>query len=599
MKAFSERFFLWAAVFALLLSASLWAAAANRALAQAPSANAQLYGFELTAPQAGWAWYGGDLLWSADTGATWRKITPGDPARYRLGAVHFGDATDGWVLLLPRTPSSTARTESASPLLARTGDAGAAWQFAALPPNIARELAKAKAIYLAVLDSERGWIAADISTSSNFSRGALWYTQDGGATWQPRSLPLGEAFQPAGGDTGYVAGGPRGDALWRTADGGLTWHEQPLPRLPGAGERLEVYPPVVARNSSAIVLPLLVRGEGGQVVEWYASTNPGTGSGTEAGSDWELAQRYAVAEAAGWSVTQTDPRAWLVERAGPVLPPVVPLPYFANTALGDGRRLVEVKMATALDGWALAQGVGNTAGQRPALLSTHDGGQSWQEIALPSPSLEPGSRAAQPPQGISAAAPAATVARTTTVRGPGFDVCELPTVSELATWYAASPYRTVNLYLGGVLRFCANQNLTASTLATLSAQGWTFIPTWVGPQAPCTSYRARYSSNPSDAFAQGRAEADAALAAAKTVGLSEADGSGTIVYYDMEAYDGSDESCVAAAQAFVSGWSSRLPRAGQPGRSLRVGVQSPHGPVCFHCSSAGCHLDGGVESRRF
>ncbi len=84
----------------------------------------------------------------------------------------------------------------------------------------------------------------------------------------------------------------------------------------------------------------------------------------------------------------------------------------------------------------------------------------------------------------------------------------------------------------------------------------------MGPQAPCTSYRARYSSNPSDAFAQGRAEADAALAAAKTVGLSEADGSGTIVYYDMEAYDGSDESCVAAAQAFVSGWSSRLRERG-------------------------------------
>ncbi len=79
---------------------------------------------------------------------------------------------------------------------------------------------------MAALDSERGWIAADLSTSSNFSRGALWYTQDGGATWQSRSLPLGEAFQPAGGDTGYVAGGPRGDALWRTADGGLTWHEQ-------------------------------------------------------------------------------------------------------------------------------------------------------------------------------------------------------------------------------------------------------------------------------------------------------------------------------------------------------------------------------------
>lgn len=558
MKAFSGRFFLWASVFALLLTASLWAAVTDRALAQEPTneltGETALYGFELAAPGAGWVWYGGDLLWSADGGAAWRKITPGDSARYRLGAVHFGSATDGWTLLLPRTPpgtdTPTAHVESLPPLLARTGDAGATWQFAALPPDIAGVLATAKAIYLAARDEERGWIAADLSTSSNFSRGALWYTQDGGATWQPRSLPFGEAFQPGGGEAGWVAGGPRGDALWHTDDGGLSWHEQPLPHVPAAGERIKVYPPLVTIDGDFAVLPLLIRSEGGQVVEWYASP--------DAGETWQLAQRYPVAEAARLSMPETDPRAWLVERAGAVLPPVRPLPYFANTPVGDGRSLIEVKMATTLDGWALAQG----AGLHRTLRATHDGGHTWAEITLPAVSTESEGTAGRSPQDLGAAAAVTTVTRTTTVRGPGFDVCELPTISELATWIAASPYRTVNLYLGGVLRFCSNQNLTASTLSTLSAQGWTFIPTWVGPQAPCTSYRARYSSNPSDAFAQGRTEADTALAAAAAVGLAEADGSGTIIYYDMEAYDGSDESCVAAAQAFVSGWSSRLRERG-------------------------------------
>ncbi len=578
MKAFSGRYFLWAAVFALLSSASLWVAVIDRAFAQEPAkgqtGEAELYSFELMEPGAGWAWYGSDLLWSADGGVTWQRITPGDPARYHLGAVHFAGATDGWALLLPRSASGTAAgagagtgagavgTESPPPLLARTGDAGATWQFTALPPDVAGELAAAKAIYLTARDQERGWIAANLATSSNFSRGALWYTQDGGATWQERSLPLGEAFQPAGGETGYVAGGPRGDALWRTPDGGVTWQEQPLPRVPAAGERIEIYPPLVAQDGSTVVLPLLVRGDGGQVVEWYTGTDAGTDAGTGTLRGWELVQRYAVEEAPGLAMTHTDPRAWLAAQSGPVLPPVRPLPYFANTALGDGRSLVGVKMATALDGWALAQGPGKSTGLPPALLVTHDAGQSWQDVALPPVSAEPQSTAAPPPPGLGAAAAAATVARTSTVRGPGFDVCELPTISELATWYAASPYRTVNLYLGGVLRFCANQNLTASTLTELSAQGWTFLPTWVGPQAPCTNYRARYSSNPSDAFAQGRAEADTALAAAKTAELSEADGSGTIIYYDMEAYDGSDESCVAAAQAFISGWSSRLRERG-------------------------------------
>jgi hypothetical protein len=586
MKAFSGRFLLWAAVFALLSSASLWAAVADRALAQETgreqtseqTSEAELYGFELLEPGAGWAWYGGELLWSTDGGATWRAITPGDTARYRLGAVHFGSATDGWALLLPRArpgaaagsttggatgADSDARAEadsaaSSSPLLARTGDGGATWQFAAVPAGVARELAAAKAIHLAARDQAQGWLAADLATSSNFSRGALWYTQDGGATWQERSLPLGEAFQPTGGETSWVAGGPRGDALWRTVDGGITWHEQLLPRVPAAGERLEVYPPLVAHDGGTIVLPLLVRGEGGQVVEWYA----GKDAGADVLGPWELVQHYVVAEAPGLALAATDPRAWLAAQSGPVLPPARPVPYFANTALGDGRSLIEVKMATAIEGWARAQGPGQNAGRSQALLATHDGGQNWQTIVLPPVRAERQGTAAQPPAGFGAASAVATVARTATVRGPGFDVCDLPAVSELATWYAASPYRTVNLYLGGVLRFCANQNLTASTLNALAAQGWTFIPTWVGPQAPCTKYKVKYSSSPGDAFAQGQAEADAALAAAKALGLSETDGSGTVVYYDMEAYDGSDESCIAAAQAFVSGWSSRLRERG-------------------------------------
>ena len=393
---------MWAAVFALLSSATLWAAVTNRAFAREPAkgqtSEAELYGFELIEPGAGWAWYGGDLLWSTDSGATWERITPGDPVRYRLGAVHFAGPDDGWVLLLPRAAADTAAgpaagalgSESAPALLARTGDAGATWQFTALPPDVAGELAGAKTIFLAARDQEQGWIAANFATSSNFSRGALWYTQDGGATWQERSLPLGEAFQPAGGETGYVAGGPRGDALWRTPDGGITWQEQPLPRVPAAGERIEVYPPLVARNGSAIVLPLLVRGEAGQVVEWYA----GTGAGADTLGAWELVQRYVVAEAPGRALTEIDPRAWLVAQSAALLPPVRPIPFFANTALGSDRSLVEVKMATARAGWALAQGPGKGMSLRPALLATYDGGQSWQVVALPAASPEPQNTAA-------------------------------------------------------------------------------------------------------------------------------------------------------------------------------------------------------------
>ena len=148
------------------------------------------------------------------------------------------------------------------------------------------------------------------------------------------------------------------------------------------------------------------------------------------------------------------------------------------------------------------------------------------------------------------------------MRGPGFDVCDLPTLGELATWYEASPYRIVNLYLGGLLRFCDNENLTASTLARLSEQGWTFIPTWVGPQAPCSVYRSRFSSDPgSQAHGQGIAEAEAA-GSRQVAWVKRSERIGQMIYYDMESFDPLDQSCITAAQAFASGWTSRLHESG-------------------------------------
>jgi hypothetical protein len=40
--------------------------------------------------------------------------------------------------------------------------------------------------------------------------------------------------------------------------------------------------------------------------------------------------------------------------------------------------------------------------------------------------------------------------------------------------------------------------------------------------------------------------------------LPTADGSGTVIYYDLEAYDGQDTACAEASRAFVAGWTQRL-----------------------------------------
>jgi hypothetical protein len=144
--------------------------------------------------------------------------------------------------------------------------------------------------------------------------------------------------------------------------------------------------------------------------------------------------------------------------------------------------------------------------------------------------------------------------------GQGFDKCEAAPLNQMQTWWDSSPYMATNLYIGGSARACANTLLSASYLRQLSAQGWKFIPTWVGPQAACTSYRSRMSWDPATAYQQGRNEASAALAVAKNLGLTYADGSGTVIYYDLEAYT-NDTACRTAAKWFMAGWVERMHEA--------------------------------------
>ena len=148
-------------------------------------------------------------------------------------------------------------------------------------------------------------------------------------------------------------------------------------------------------------------------------------------------------------------------------------------------------------------------------------------------------------------------------QGQGFDRCEVPTAGQLQTWRESSPYTAVNLYIGGSCRYCANEALSAAFLAQLAAQGWTFIPTWVGPQSSCFgSCGGAISNDTAAAFEQGIAEADAALAEAIRLGLAAPDGSGTIIYYDLEAYTSNSVTCREAAKSFISGWTKRLNERG-------------------------------------
>ncbi|HEX6352574.1 glycoside hydrolase domain-containing protein [Actinophytocola sp.] len=159
------------------------------------------------------------------------------------------------------------------------------------------------------------------------------------------------------------------------------------------------------------------------------------------------------------------------------------------------------------------------------------------------------------PATLPAAAPMATKAAIVapgTFEGKGFDACAAPSQATMNAWLA-SPYRAVGIYTSGDLRACSQPNLTASWVTNQSANGWRFILTDVGRQAPCTSYRLRMSTDPATARQQGRDAADDAMTAATALGF----GSGSAVYSDIENYS-STASCKASVLSYVSGWTEQL-----------------------------------------
>ncbi len=141
----------------------------------------------------------------------------------------------------------------------------------------------------------------------------------------------------------------------------------------------------------------------------------------------------------------------------------------------------------------------------------------------------------------------------------GFDKCDSPTVSQMQTWWNASPYFDMNIYMSGRNRACAAQpNLSAAWVDQVTAMGWGLIPTVVGYQSPCTSSTttAKLSYDPAVAEQQGRGEADIAVTAAINLGLT----AGSILYYDMESYSETVNTpgCRVATTAFLKGWTDRI-----------------------------------------
>ena len=150
--------------------------------------------------------------------------------------------------------------------------------------------------------------------------------------------------------------------------------------------------------------------------------------------------------------------------------------------------------------------------------------------------------------------------------GYGFDACTAPPQQVMDAWWQESPYSAVGVYMGGSNRVCKTQTeLTAGWVQTQQKTGWHVLPIQVGPQASCSGYADRMSSDLATAEQQGHAEAVAAIATAQSLGI----GKQSTLYYDLEDYDIAPDDCRRAALRFMSGWTTELHAA-----DYRSGVYS-------------------------
>jgi hypothetical protein len=136
-------------------------------------------------------------------------------------------------------------------------------------------------------------------------------------------------------------------------------------------------------------------------------------------------------------------------------------------------------------------------------------------------------------------------AKVTNYHGRGFDACTAPSRSVMQTWWNDSPYAAIGIYIGGSDAACSQPNLTPAWLRNTAAQGWHFIPLYVGPQAAFGELSTNASAS------QGTAAATDAALQAQRLGF----GPLSPIYYDMEGYSPGQSTRVLR---FLSAWSTRL-----------------------------------------
>ena len=482
------------------------------------------------------------LYFSYDATRSWMNITPAE-GLHGMTKVYLHQNGVGTIL------SVTSEEHYDSAVVLRTENYGQEWKK--VESNLQFALSDSHAspvgeLYSQWLSPQEGWLMAKKATGTQFSQGVLLYTKDGGAHWTALPGPNGERFAFLNTHTGFIQKQNVVDGFYYTIDGGKTWQDYNPVGEPLNHSEFRVNLPKVL-PSGGFLLPVEVQfDEGGRQVGLIHSDSPSLNINIEK----------------QFNIVQSE-----IREQAPQL-----------DEISDGILLrLDLDSLSFLNrnqGWALFEGGECQQAEQDIacryvreIKRTDDGAKSWQPVLLPNAvsawsktysfptQFEPLADQQPDESGLNAVSVGL-------FKGQGFDACEIPTLSQLHTWFSKSPYRAVNLYIGGISRYCDNAKLNKAYITEIARQGWRFIPTWVGHQAPCTSFRYPFPYDINQAYGKGVENANQAKVRMQEYGLLDTNNRGGVIYLDLEHFDTSNAACVSAARAYVKGWTVRLKELG-------------------------------------
>lgn len=496
--------------------------------------------FELIDSQRAWLSLEGRLYLSENKGQTWKDISPKIALEaHKKVAIH----QDGQGLIL----SVSLYDETVLATVLKTKTYGKDWQK--IESNLQFVLLENHAgpiseLYMQWLSPDEGWLLAKRASGINFSQGVLLHTKNGGVHWTAMPSPAGERFVFIDSKIGFMYSPGETSQFYYTTNGGKDWQDYVLPGEPLEQGVFNVKLPVMLKEGG-LLLPMELQFEDGSRQAGFYYSETVLPDFSLQGAFTQI--KHTADEAQKRSAKEVEIDALQLN-------------------------LDSISFVNKSQGWALFEG-GNCQEGKDGLAcrytrelkSTQNGGKTWQAIPLPSQSAYPTRSFKLESDFNTFNENQLHTGQVGIYQGHFFDACNIPTLAQLSNWFSNSPYRGVNLYIGGISRLCSNTSLNKEYITEIARQGWRLVPTWVGHQPPCTGFKRLFPYDVDEAYNYGVDNANQAKARMQEFGLLDSNGKGGIVYLDLEFFSTSNTACVAASRAYVRGWTTRMNELGIKG----------------------------------